>query len=77
MLNLQTDVYSDVDHVIAQRLAYAIDHAVKPELANDKRLDQAADILRNWNGNVDADSAAPPSSTPPAPPSGRSSSTLS
>ncbi len=59
MLALQTDVYSDVDHVIAQRLAYAIDHAVKPELANDKRLDQAANLLREWNGNVDADSAAP------------------
>jgi penicillin G amidase len=59
MLALQTDVYSDADHVIAQRLAYAIDHASKAELANDKRLHQAADILRDWNGNVDADAAAP------------------
>ncbi|HEY6376723.1 MAG TPA: penicillin acylase family protein, partial [Edaphobacter sp.] len=55
MLALQTDVYSDLDHVIAQRLAYAIDHST----TKDKRLHQAADLLRNWNGNVDADAAAP------------------
>jgi penicillin amidase len=63
MLALQTDVYSDVDHVIAQRLAYAIDHAGKTELASNesqaKRLHQAADLLRDWNGTVDADAAAP------------------
>ncbi len=63
MLALQTDVYSDVDHVIAQRLAYAIDHTTKPEFTTDKvaakRLRQAADLLRDWNGNVDADAAAP------------------
>jgi penicillin G amidase len=63
MLTLQTDVYSDVDHVIAQRLAYAIDHTTKPEFSADKisakRLHQAADLLRDWNGNVDADAAAP------------------
>ena len=59
MLALQTDVYSDLDHVIAQRLAYAIDHATKHTLTSDKRLHQAADLLRNWNGSVDADAAAP------------------
>jgi penicillin amidase len=63
MLALQTDVYSDADHVIAQRLAYAIDHAGKPALPlNDseaRRLHQAADLLREWNGTVDADAAAP------------------
>jgi penicillin amidase len=59
MLALQTDVYSDADRVIAQRLAYAIDHASKPELVHDKRLHQAADLLRDWNGSVDADAAAP------------------
>jgi penicillin amidase len=59
MLALQTDVYSDADHVIAQRLAYAIDHASKPELAHNKRLHQAADLLRGWNGTLDADAAAP------------------
>jgi penicillin amidase len=55
MLALQTDVYSDLDHVIAQRLAYAIDHST----TKDKRIRQAADILRRWNGNVDATAAAP------------------
>lgn len=59
MLTLQTDVSSDVDHVIAQRLAYAIDHVRTAEFAKDKRLHQAADLLRDWNGNVDADAAAP------------------
>jgi penicillin amidase len=59
MLALQTDVYSDADHVIAQRLAYAIDHASKPELAHNKRLHQAADLLRDWNGTLDADAPAP------------------
>lgn len=56
MLSLQTDVYSDLDHVIAQRLAYAIDHSS----TRDKRLHQAADLLRNWNGQVDANSPVPP-----------------
>src|SRR5205823_9372750 len=28
-------------------------------LALNKRLHQAADLLRDWNGNVDADAAAP------------------
>jgi penicillin amidase len=55
MLALQTDVYSDLDHVIAQRMAYAIDHSS----TKDKRLHQAADLLRNWNGEVDAATAAP------------------
>ena len=59
MLKLQTDVYSDLDHVVAQRLAYAIDHANPKLSANPKRLHQAADLLRNWNGNVDANSPAP------------------
>jgi penicillin G amidase len=55
MLALQTDVYSELDHVLAQRFAYAIDHST----TKDKRLHQAADILRNWNGNVDAEASAP------------------
>lgn len=55
MLSLQTDVYSDLDHVIGQRLAYAIDHS----RTKDKRLRQAADILRRWNGDVDANASAP------------------
>ena len=55
MLALETDVYSDLDHVIAQRLAYAIDHSK----TKDKRIRQAADILRKWNGNVDSNAPAP------------------
>ncbi|HEY5055955.1 MAG TPA: penicillin acylase family protein, partial [Acidobacteriaceae bacterium] len=58
MLALQTDVYSDLDHLVAQRLAYAIDHA-NSALKNDASLHQAADLLRKWNGRVDADAAAP------------------
>ena len=54
MLALQTDVDSDVDHVIAQRLAYAIDHSTN----TSKRLHQAADLLRSWDGKVTADSPA-------------------
>ena len=59
MLKLQTDAYSDVDRVIAQRLAYAIDHAGPHVSSNPKRLQQAANLLRSWNGYVDADSPAP------------------
>ncbi|CAN5451171.1 penicillin acylase family protein [soil metagenome] len=59
MLKLQTDVYSDLDHVVAQRLAYAIDHANPHTSANPKRLHQAADLLRNLNGSVDSASPAP------------------
>jgi penicillin amidase len=58
MLALQNDVFSELDQVIAQRLAYSIDHADGP-LKNDKALHQAADLLRKWNGNVDANAAAP------------------
>jgi len=52
MLALQTDVHSELDQIVAERLAYAIDHASDP-LKNDPALHQAADILRRWNGNVD------------------------
>jgi penicillin amidase len=53
MLTLQTDVYSEVDQEIAQRLAYGIDHAKK----TDAQLRQAADLLRSWDGVVGVDSA--------------------
>jgi len=58
MLTLQNDVYSEPDHIVAQRLAYSIDHAAGA-LKNDPELHQAADLLRDWNGNVDANAAAP------------------
>ncbi len=53
MLTLQTDVYSELDQEIAQRLAYGIDHAGHV----DARLRQAADLLRSWNGEVGINSA--------------------
>ena len=54
MLSLEGDIYSDVDHVLAQRFAYAIDHSATAS----KRLHQAADLLRSWNGFVTIDSPA-------------------
>ncbi|MGB6902682.1 MAG: penicillin acylase family protein, partial [Acidobacteriaceae bacterium] len=53
MLTLQTDVYSELDQEIAQRLAYGIDHASR----TDARLRQAADLMRTWDGAVNVDSA--------------------
>jgi penicillin amidase len=58
MLTLQNDVTSEPDLILAQRLAYSIDHATGP-LKNDPALHQAADILRKWNGSVDANASAP------------------
>lgn len=54
MLALQTDAHSDFDRFLAQRFAYAIDHTPN----TSKQLQQAADLLRRWNGQVDASSAA-------------------
>jgi penicillin amidase len=59
MLSIQTDTHSDFDLFVANRLAYAIDHASPTELHSDsKRLHQAADLLRTWNGNLTPNSAA-------------------
>ncbi len=58
MLALQNDVFSELDQVLAQRYAYAIDHATGP-LKDSKPLHQAADLLRTWNGSVGANAAAP------------------
>ena len=63
MLAIQSDVYSDFDHVLAERLAYALDRS--PQLAGGtykagrtRSLHQAADLLRSWNGRMTADSPA-------------------
>ena len=53
LLALQSDVYSDFDHVLAERLAYALDHTT----AN--KNPQAADLLRTWNGRMTTDSPTP------------------
>jgi len=55
MLALETDIYSELDRFVADKFVYAIDHAnnVSP------RARQAANILRQWTGQMDANSAAP------------------
>jgi penicillin amidase len=58
MLTVQTDVHSAFDLMLAQRLAYALDHASTAYTHNDPRLRQAADLLRKWDGNVTTGSAA-------------------
>ena len=55
MLALQMDVSSTYDRLCADKFVYAIDHAV----AASGRAKQAADILRDWDGRMSADSAAP------------------
>jgi len=54
MLALQTDVYSDFDHYIAQRLVYAVDHSSRAT----PRAHAAAELLRPWDGRMEKDSAA-------------------
>lgn len=55
MLALQNDVHSEVHQFAAERLVYAVDHAAKPSA----RAKQAADLMRNWDGRMVADGAAP------------------
>jgi penicillin amidase len=55
MLALQTDIYSDADRFFAERFVYSVDHARKAS----PRTQQAAEILRGWDGRMTADSAAP------------------
>ncbi len=56
MLAIQTDTHSEFDLLVAQRLAYALDHSAKTK--KDPRLQQAANLLRDWNGDVKPESAA-------------------
>ena len=55
MLALQMDVSSTYDRFCADKFVYAVDHAVS---ASD-RAKRAAEILRDWDGRMSADSAAP------------------
>jgi len=55
MLALQTDIYSDADRFFAERFVYSVDHAKK----SSPRAQQAAELLRGWDGRMTADSAAP------------------
>jgi len=55
MLALQMDVKSTYDRFCADKFVYAIDHATN---ASD-RAKRAAEILRDWDGRMSADSPAP------------------
>jgi penicillin G amidase len=55
MLALETDIYSELDRFVADKFVYAIDHAKNAS----PRAHQATNILRQWNGQMDANSAAP------------------
>ena len=55
MLTLQMDVSSTFDRLCAEKFVYALDHA--PKLSDQAK--RAADILRDWDGRMSADSAAP------------------
>ncbi len=55
MLALETDIYSELDRFFAERFVYAVDHARSPSA----RAKAAADILRQWDGRMIEDSAAP------------------
>ncbi len=56
MLRIQTDIHSEYDLLVAQRLAYALDHSSLTH--KDARLLQAANILRSWTGDVSINSSA-------------------
>jgi len=53
MLALQTDVESDLDKFVAQRMVYAVDQTP----GASSRARNAADILRRFDGNMSMDSA--------------------
>jgi penicillin amidase len=55
MLALQMDVSSTYDRFCADKFVYAVDHAANAS----ERAKRAADILRDWDGRMAADSAAP------------------
>jgi len=55
MLALQTDIYSEFDRFVGERLVYAVDHAKNPST----RARAAADILRQWDGRMSEQSSAP------------------
>jgi len=55
MLTIQTDIFSDFDRFCAQRFVYAIDHTPKASSA----AKAAADLMRNWDGTMATDLAAP------------------
>ena len=55
MLSLQMDISSTYDRFCADKFVYAIDHSGSAS----ERAKRAAEILRDWDGRMSADSAAP------------------
>ncbi|MGA9930844.1 MAG: penicillin acylase family protein [Terriglobales bacterium] len=55
MLALQMDVSSTYDRFCADKFVYAVDHAANAS----ERAKRAAEILRDWDGRMSANSAAP------------------
>jgi penicillin G amidase len=57
MLGLEMDIYSELDRFVADKLVEAVDHGkIKPV---SLRAHTAVDLLRDWNGQMSANSAAP------------------
>lgn len=54
MLALETDIYSDFDHLCAEKFAQAVERS--PQASARARA--AADLLRSWDGRMSKDSAA-------------------
>jgi penicillin amidase len=54
LLKLQTDIYSEFDRFCAQRFVYAVDHAARVSV----RARQAADLMRDWDGQMSTESVA-------------------
>jgi penicillin amidase len=55
MLAIQIDIVSAFDRFCAERFVYAVDHTA----AASQRAKSAADLMRNWDGTMSVDSAAP------------------
>ena len=55
MLAIQTDILSEFDRYCAERFVYAVDHTP----GASARAKQAADLMRNWDGTMTTESAAP------------------
>ena len=55
MLAVQTDILSELDRYCAERFVYAIDQTPNAS----PRAKQAADLMRNWDGTMATDTAAP------------------
>src|SRR5579872_91308 len=55
MLALETDIYSELDRFFSERFVYAVDHAKNPSA----RAKAAVEIMRQWDGRMIENSAAP------------------